>query len=283
MKRNLIIAITVASIVSGIFLLISIAFFQARGLGALRISSNIKSKVYLNNSQIGETPLCKCDQNETITQGEYMLKIAPEDSSISPFLTRIKINTNTLTAVDRTFFPGSLSSAYTLYLEKISDDEPQLSIVSLPDQALVTIDGVPQSITPYFTKNITASEHEIEIKKPGFSKKTIRVRTVAKYKLIASVILGTEITTASDSKQATGSAALLDQASASKSATVKIKDTPTGFLRVRENPSISAKEIARVSPNDVLTLIDEQNGWYKVQLKDGLEGWVSTTYAEKKE
>ena len=63
--------------------------------------------------------------------------------------------------------------------------------------------------------------------------------------------------------------------------TVTILNTPTGFLRVREDASTGAVEVGRVTPGDTLPLIDEVSGWYKIQLTDGKEGWVSSQYASK--
>lgn len=60
---------------------------------------------------------------------------------------------------------------------------------------------------------------------------------------------------------------------------VIVSDTPTGFLRVRSTPN--GEEIAKVNMGDKLPFVDEQNGWYKVQLEDGTEGWVSKEYSAK--
>ena len=43
---------------------------------------------------------------------------------------------------------------------------------------------------------------------------------------------------------------------------VTVLDTPTGFLRVREDSSITSSEIGRVSPEDSLELVTEKEGWF---------------------
>ena len=63
---------------------------------------------------------------------------------------------------------------------------------------------------------------------------------------------------------------------------VIVKETPTGFLRVRDKASLSGKEIAQVKPGDSLILLEELTGWDRVRLSDGTEGFVSSTYVEKK-
>lgn len=63
---------------------------------------------------------------------------------------------------------------------------------------------------------------------------------------------------------------------------VTITDTPTGWLRVRETPSSSAAEIARVLPGETYDLLDEDEGWYHIRLDAGRTGWISAQYAKKK-
>ncbi len=61
---------------------------------------------------------------------------------------------------------------------------------------------------------------------------------------------------------------------------IEILDTPTGFLRVRSEPSTTASESGRVNPKEKYPLLDEKSGWYKIKLSTG-EGWISGRYAQK--
>jgi uncharacterized protein YgiM (DUF1202 family) len=75
----------------------------------------------------------------------------------------------------------------------------------------------------------------------------------------------------------------------SESEFVEILSTPTGFLRVREEPSSLGKEIGQVEPgkNYVLVETDEKTGWFKIEYlpaqagEDGKVGWISNQYAKK--
>ena len=132
--------------------------------------------------------------------------------------------------------------------------------------------------SPVLLKNITESDHEIKVVRQGYKDKMVRIRTVLGYKLEAVVYLGI------DSQVATSSATLISSPSATPSTgkeTVTILNTPTGFLRVRENPSVGSTEVGRVNPDEVFDLLDEQTGWYKIKLKSGVEGWISAQYAKK--
>ncbi|MBI2065958.1 SH3 domain-containing protein [Candidatus Woesebacteria bacterium] len=58
---------------------------------------------------------------------------------------------------------------------------------------------------------------------------------------------------------------------------VTIKETETGWLRVRSTPS--GNEIGKVYPGETFDLLDEASGWYLLELSDGARGWVFARYA----
>ena len=284
MKRRLLMVVAILLILAGMFLLVRIAAntLIPRGKGALQVTSSIKAQVILDNKVLGATPLCKCEQNETLLQGVYELKIIPEDKSVQPFMARVRINSGVLTAVERTFLPGSYASSYILTLEKTNSSDPEIFIASIPDGALISFDGKEEGITPLSLRSISASEHELEIQKQGFSKKTVRVRAVPSYKLVLNVILGTQGADETVESQPEAGPPLAETPTPTKinQALVTIKNTPVGFLRVRESPSTAAKEIGRVNPGETFELIEENASWFKIKLEDG-EGWVSKIYSEK--
>lgn len=302
MKRILLFVIAVLLITTGLFFLFRIAhILNTSGQGALQITTNIKSNVYLDGKFLGTTPLCKCNQNDTITEGTYTVKIEPQDKNLAPFTIKATVNPGVLTAIERTFLPGSLASAYILTLEKTSEPNAQLLVTSLPSNAMVAVDGQAKSVTPYLDKNITPSEHEVEIQKVGFAKKTIRVRTVNSYTLKIDVILGTQSDDAqviptplpTTSTTPSPTSTKLSPTPSTKitptptktstipsgKASVTILDTPTGFLRVRATPG--GTEIDQVSPGEKFEMLDEQNGWIQIKLSTSKNGWVSGRYVEK--
>lgn len=60
----------------------------------------------------------------------------------------------------------------------------------------------------------------------------------------------------------------------------KVKDTPTGWLRVRKDASLNGEEIGRVNTGDTVTVLEEKTGWLKVKTSADLEGWASADYLE---
>lgn len=279
MKRIIILVVASLLVVVGLFLLTRVLFsFGPKGQGALQVTASVKSTVYLNDKPLGETPLCKCNQGETLESGTYSVKVVPLDASLDPYVVQIDIEPNVLTAVDRTFLPGSLASAYTLTLKKTNKDTPELLVTSLPEGALVTVDGNEEEITPYLIEDITASEHEISIQKSQFNKKTIRVRTVPGYRLVVYATLGTDSENIEEQfRQPTP----ISPTPEKTVETITILDTPTGFLRVRSGSSTGTSEVGRVEPGETYEIITEENDWYQIKLSDGKQGWVSAQFAEK--
>lgn len=280
MKRFAIGVVAVLIILIGLFLIYKFLILtRSQEKGALQITSNIKAQILLNGQYLGEAPLCKCNASDVLPVGEYDLKVVPQDKTVEEFNIRIKILPNVLTAVDRTFLPGAFASAYLIYLEEANTDQAELFVSSLPDGSMVSIDSNPSGVTPLKDNTLSPSEHEIEIQKQGFAKKTIRVRTVPGYTLVVNALLGVEsgeeeIPTATETSNVTP----IPTPTAQK--TAKILTTPTGFLRVREDAGTSFDEVAQVKPGETYTVLEEKSGWVKIQVSTTLSGWVTTQFVE---
>lgn len=283
MKRTLLYIFAVILIVAGLFLLLQLYNkFKPTQYGALQVTANVASKVYIDGEAAGDTPYCRGDialcrgEGGRVSVGEHTIKIVPEDSSLSPYTIKTEVLPSVMTAVDRTFLPDGLSSAYTLTLEKYRKGETALFVQSIPAGALVSIDGVSGGVTPYRDSEVSASEHVLEIQKSGFAKKTIRIRTVEGYTLVVNVILGAA--GAEEEEEIPE-----EEKEASVAASVKVLSTPTGFLRVRSGPGTGNAEITTIKPGDTFVIIEEENGWYHIQIDEDVSGWVSEEFVEKVE
>ena len=244
--------------------------------GALQVTANIKSKVYLDGSIIGETPLCKCDLKDMITIGDHNIRLVPETGSFEPFEQKITISSKVLTVVDRNFADIGIANASLISLIPISDKkDAQISVVSFPDSVQVYLDNNLVGQSPVLLKHITDSEHELKLSKEGYKEKVVRIKTILGYQLEALVFLGI------DPKVASSSVALVATASASLQAKVTILSTPTGFLRVRQEASLGSIEIGQVKPGESYELVDERTGWYQIKLTNSQKGWISSQYAQK--
>lgn len=262
-----------------IFIVVTIILNKNASKGALQVTSVPKSKVFFNGKLLGETPFCKCEQNDMLDTGEYTIKLVPDDSKFSPFESKITISPSVLTVVDRTFGEGGLSQGSIIDLTSISDKkEAQILIVSFPDKANVYLDNNLSGTSPLLLKNITESDHEIKLSKEGYKEKAVRIRAIKGYKLESIVFLSInqDITNASSSALPE-----LSPVPSPSQNQVTILNTQTGFLRVREEATISSLQIGTVNPGEKYELISEKNGWFEIKLKDGKTGWVSSQYAKK--
>jgi len=289
MIRKLLFILAVVFITAGLFLFVKVLdSFKSPGRGALQVTTNIKSKVFLNGKEIGTAPLCKCTDSETLPSGQYDLRIEPEDASLSAFNSKISINGGVLTAVERAFLPGAYASASILTLERTDSKSPELVITSLPDNAIVTVDSIPQGVTPIKIGSLSISEHELKLSKDGFKEKTLQIKMIENHRLVIEVYLGTvnseeiissdENTNQSDNSP---SEKILEEAENQSAQTVTILNTPNGFLRVRSGAGTNFSEIARVNSGETFDLLGEQSGWYKIQIDENTTGFISSQYAEK--
>lgn len=244
--------------------------------GALQVTSDPIAKVYLDDKPIGQTPICKCQLKDMISNGNHRLRIVPVKGDFEPFEQTITIFPKALTVVDRKFDKTGLSSASIISLTPISDkNDSQISVITFPSASNIFLDNNLSGQSPIILKKITESDHELKISKDGYKDKIVRIRTVLGYKLNAIIFLGLNSLVASSSSSIATPSAIIN------SQKVLILQTPTGFLRVRSDPSIAASEIAQVKPGESYTLLNEKDGWYEIKLNNKTNGWISSQYAKK--
>jgi len=251
--------------------------------GALQVTATPQSKVYLNGTLIGETPLCKCEQQDMLTVGDYTVKLVPKEGKYSDFQEKIKIERSVLTVVDRRFGRGSnavlgaSSEGSVISLSPLKDNKSvELLVLTIPDKTDVFLDNVPVGTSPLLLKSITVSDHTLKLQKSGYKEKTVRIRTPAGYKLTANIYLGIDDVTEEPTPTASAAASPTPVKQM-----ISVLQTPTGFLRVRSESTVNAPEVARVAPGQTYELISEKTDWYEIKLDNGKTGWVSTQYTKK--
>ena len=60
----------------------------------------------------------------------------------------------------------------------------------------------------------------------------------------------------------------------------KVQETGTGWLRVRDTPTLNGKELARINVGDSYSVLEQQTGWVKIKVSDTVQGWVSSDYVK---
>ena len=269
--RALLVTLLVIFFLAGISLII-FNFFVPK-TGGLLIETSPASTVYINGEDVGRTPYTSLRK-----PGEVTLRLVPDTFGIPlpPFEERINLVSGVETVVRRFF--GS-SDVYTegeiLTFEKLpSTKSIGISIMSDPDNVQVEIDSVSKGTTPFSASSIEHGTHRVKFSAVGYKDRIIDINLEDGYKLVAFLKL-------SRSEQVTPSV-IQDQSKKASERMIKILETPTGFLRVRDEASTSAKEIGQVRPGEEYVYVDKDptGNWFKIDLKKGVVGWITSQYSE---
>src|SRR5579872_6839850 len=149
MKKVILVFIISFILALGIFLGIQYYLNIHSEKGALQVTSSPESKVYINGSYIGQTPLCKCQSNDMVAPGDYTIRLIPLGSSLQEFDEKITISQGVLTVVDRKFGSNGQSEGSIISLTPLDDQtSSQLVVVSFPQGAKVTLDDQSIGTTP---------------------------------------------------------------------------------------------------------------------------------------
>lgn len=254
--------------------------FAKKKLAGLNIDSLPEASIFLNGEYQGLTPFKK----EELKPGEYLLKLVPRQGDYSSWEKQIKLTSGTATAVSYRFAENEEEvSSQILNLEPIADKKKaSLGVSSIPDGAIIKINGETKGFSPLSLEDILEGEHTLLLSAPSFEEKQIKVRLVAGHKLLLNVQLAKE----EEEEEASPSAEIAGEATRSAEIArpyVEIKETPTGWLRVRSEPTTAKdNEVTKVDPGEQFKLLDEsENGWYQIEYEPGKKGWISGQYAEK--
>ncbi len=264
--------------------------------GVLKVNSTPSASIFLDNKHKGRTPF-----EDKVEAGEYTIKIVPDSdtNNLASWQGKIVVSPNLLTYVNRDLSESELSSAGdVLWLEKIASNKSEISITTIPDGGTLLLDDENKGITPVALSALTPADHAISITSPGFVTRTLKIKTTAGYKLNALIQLALGSPTASSQTASPSASPSPTPAVAGAKTTVTptppssgtptkpyitIKNTPTGFLRVRMEPTTSATEAGKVNPGQQFSIVDAQNGWYQILYDGTNKGWVSGQYADKVE
>ncbi len=292
MKRKLLFLAVLIVLVVGVAFLVRALTNRGPKQGELRVDSSPAAAIFLDNKNIGRTPF----PSGKVDAGTYDIKLVPDSATtqLTPWEGQIVVGQNLLTYVNADLSDSELSSAVdVLWLEKISSSKSELSVTTSPDGATVMIDDVTRGVTPVTLADVTPGDHTVTVTSVGFLTRTLKVKMTPGYRLIVTMKLG--LSPGGAQPTATPSSTLTvtptgkvtpTPKTATSSATqpdpakpfLTVKDTPTGFLRVRMEPSVGATEAAQVNPGDKFHIEDTQNGWDQIKYDGTNLGWVSGQY-----
>lgn len=288
----------IAGLVGIFFLFVLVRFFlfdRPTASGRLRIVSSPNATVFINNEPLGKTPY-----EGLRPVGSYQIKLIPEGSNTQavPWEGTIEIAAQTLTYIERDLGSTDVTSSGGIYtirpFEAASKGTGALSVSTNPAGAIIYLNNDEKGIAPSRLIDIPEGDYELSIQAPGFFRKTSRLKITNKSEVFADIklaldtahkTLDSQIEEATREIDATESASVAEDeaksSSASASSKITILDTPTGWLNVRDEPSLSGKQIDQVRPKQTFIYLKKQGNWYQIRLSDGTEGWVSGEYAEE--
>jgi hypothetical protein len=252
--------------ISLVIVLLSSLFLGACGVekSGVEIVSSPIAKVYLNGQESGMTPY----KNNSLKPGNIKIKLEDEGNV---WEREIRLQNNVTTVINWSLNKDN-NSGYILSMEK-SGKSGSLLINSSPGGAMIFIDGELKTSSPAKIENVGEGDKKISLNYPGFKNVNLIVKMVKDYQIIIDAKLETEEKTRIN---VTATPIPLGQGVSM----VKIKDTETGWLRVRSSASSSAAEIGRVKPGESYELLSQDNDWYQIKF-DNKNGWISLKYAEK--
>ncbi|MCX7881267.1 MAG: PEGA domain-containing protein [Patescibacteria group bacterium] len=275
-----------------VFIIVRFFFLNNQNIyGQLKIVSSPTANVFINNLNVGQTPF-----HEKYKIGEYILKLIPQGTATetASWQGKIKIYKNTLTYVNRELSSSDITSAGEIFTTTKMDKPPkdgnlgEIYVETEPQGAIVYLDSNEKGIAPLILEDVPKGEHELSVFMPGFFRRTQKINVDPGYQVYSHFKLAIDqsypkITPPEEEKEASDSAV--------KKTLVTIKETGTGWLRVREEPSLFASESAKIKVGEKFELLEEnENGWYKIKFNDKKEslvegsfneGWISSQYATK--
>ncbi len=267
------------------FLFLLVSLLRPR-LAGIHIESNPASTVFLNGAEVGRTPY-----ENTREQGEVIVKLVPDsfETPLVPYETKINLVAGVQTVIKRDFGEtDDTSSGEIISFEKVDASQTSLAVVSIPDSSELLIDDKERAFTPHRTSSLLPGEHTLSLSSEGYSERRVEVRTHEGYKLTAVVKLAKVEVEQGEDAEVQPEPEVQEVEEKTQFKKIKILSTPTGYLRVRNEPSTLGTEVGRVEPGETYDLLetDEKTGWYKIRFSNSQEeeeektGWITNQYAE---
>jgi hypothetical protein len=240
----------------------------------LEIISYPTAKVYINSKEMGSTPY----KNLDLKPGDNEVKLV---TGTREWKKTVELQNNINTIIDWQFGDDTNGdSGYILYLEKTGDKKTSLLVNTTPDKTTIKIDGEVKGLSPLKVNSLNEGDRQLTVSFPGYKDINVFMKAINGYQLVVNAKLAEEKNNVDQiietQKEATSSGLSMDQGKK-----VKIKETETGWLKVRESSSSSSKEVTKVKPGESYVLLDEETDWYKIDLGSSKNGWISATYASK--
>jgi len=165
-----------------------LAQIDKRQYAGLQVTTNdLPATLYLDGEYLSDTPVKRND----LKPGTYTLKIQPEDPTYVPYEVPIQLRKGLLTAV--TWLPGTrpeLGGGVIYELEKLPNrTQTELIVTSIPDGAIVKVDGGDLEFAPIIKSELLPGKHDISVTLPSYVEQNHTLNLVAGHRLSVLVKL----------------------------------------------------------------------------------------------
>lgn len=268
MQRKILGVLAAAMLLSG-------CNFSMRKSG-VEILSYPTAKVYINGKESGMTPY----KNNSLTPGDVSIKLS---TGSAEWTKEVHLENGANTVINREFGnTDEESGGYILYFESTGDNKKAgLLVGSNPDRAAVYTDDDIKGYSPIRIENAGDGDKKLTVSFPGYKTVSSFIKLINGYQLVVEVDLAKEITMVVPDTKTTSPEVSSSSAQVQTGTTVTIKETETGWLRVRGSADSNGVEITKVKPGEKYKILQETNDWYLIDLGVGKSGWVSTKYVGK--
>ncbi len=279
----------------------------------VQMTGSEKAQVYLDSVHLGQTPVEKQD----FRPGTYQLRIEPETPGRQPYETQIHLYTGSKTTVMWSFASSEpTGTGDILELEPLpSKERSELSVITAPEGASVMLNTSTYGLSPVILDEVEPGAYTLGIQAVGHMQKSMNVSLQKGYRLHVYSRLEREGDVPLPSAPPTPSpspsilqpepeitpsptATLPSPSPVSRSALqensnepstsfpgtttkpyVTVKDTGTGWLRVRDQANSAGQEVGRLTVGENYPYVSTMNGWFEVTYAPGKTGWISGQYA----
>lgn len=283
---------------------------QFSGL-TVQASEGATFQVYLDDLHLGQAPIERSD----IKPGTYKIKLDPGDGT-KMYEGQIRLHPGTVSSVLWSF-AGTQSSGTgeILELEPLpTKSRAELSVVSVPEGSTVQLNNTTYGLSPVILDEAEPGQYSLSLNAVGHVKKTITVQITSGFRLnvfsrlerasdsletstppsvaatasaaVSPLDASTQSPTTTTPTPAPSSTPPTTPSTASGSATtitppyLTVKETGTGWLRVRAAASATGEELTRVNVGTRHKVRGIQSGWYEIEYEPAKFGWVSGQYIE---
>lgn len=279
----------------------------------VQMTDGSNAQVYLDSVHLGQSPVEKQD----FRPGTYQLRIEPEGQGKQPYETQVHLYPGSKTTILWSFASQSelTGTGDILELEPLpSKERSELSVITSPEGASVNLNSTTYGLSPVILDEVDPGQYTLSIQAVGHLQKSMSVALQKGYRLhvysrlekekdgqapaaealpaapspepVPTPSPATRTTTlpspspiSRTSLQASSSATTTSFPGVVSKPYVTIKETGTGWLRVRDQANSAGQEVAKVNVGQNYPYISTLNGWFEITYETGKNGWISGQYA----